>query len=242
MTEVVIDTGGNEMDTATLQGMLTLSADAPKGLAAVEYEAPRLVLSYTEDPSERIGELLRVVGGCAKGDDPITVIEGPGKGEEVQPEGRPGATRWNCPRCTSTVIEGRNNVPGIVGEGICAKCYAVDTGGAPPAARPAVSTGAPPQAAPAPAQRPAVAIPPTLDVQPSATPDGAPAAEAAAVPAQVPAVLAAARIPIFASATDLPDPLAVGPGILVYVMDSRALMLSTQQGWGSIAWNIAPIG
>lgn len=129
---VVIDVGTNIIDEALFQGFLCASPDAPKGLQGcalerTEGQSPRMVVTFGQDVTEGgVAELLRVLGGSAKGDDAMRVLE-PAQyvGREAMPMDPPGARRWPCPRCSKTVIEGKNAEPGFNG-GLCMDCAAVD--------------------------------------------------------------------------------------------------------------------
>lgn len=255
-TTIQMDCGDNVVDLDALRAVLLNSKAAPGGLQGVTLEGAALALEYAEDPGADVGEVLRVVSGWCKGDAPITVT-GPEQhaGQTLLPTTAAGPERWRCPRCSNPVVRGRNSVEGILGQGICKACHDVDIklgGGAPKAAapKPAAPAAAPkpkppvamPPAAATPAGRPAVSMPQTLAPQPTALPPELAAPPVTPDELPEPFTLGLSRLPCFATATDLPEPVGLGPGVLVFVLDAQRLMLSTNAGWATVAWNVAILG
>lgn len=219
---LIFSVGANAIDLALLKGFLAASPDAPQGLTSCELEETetrRLVMEFNNAISEGgLSEVLRVLGGSAKGDDPMRVIQ-PSEwiGREAMPAEPPGARRWPCPRCAKTVIEGKNQEPGMNG-GLCTECAAVDRklSGA------RVIGSAPHAPAPAP-----VAVQLPAHLRPVMI----------AVPQQP---LAFSPLPCVQSLVALHSLRPEFP-TLVFVVDRQALAVWTGQGWRIVEANHPPV-
>ncbi len=228
--QIVIEVGKNEIDQPLFVGFLAASPDAPDGLERVELEpgdgngrSGRLVCSFTQAVTDnQLGELLRVLGGSAKGDDAMRVIE-PQQfaGRESMPNEAPGARRWPCPRCAATVIEGKNAEPGFNG-GLCKQCAAVDR---------KLASGQVMGQAP----RAAAAAPPPVQVPANLRRPATEQAGAEQLPEGVrhnPAFVdqRATALPIVANLTELQRLRPAAP-VIVFVADRQVLGYWTGAGW-----------
>lgn len=213
MTLVVeIELAGATVDTDMLMGFLAVSPTSPDNYRGATVDGDTLRLDFDGEPSsEAFAELLRVLGGSAAGDRPMTV-RSPAlfAGLRAIPGVAAGPARWECPRCAATVLEGANDQPGLR-FGLCLHCGAADRGEPVSEARPL-------------AQAPTATVPPP-----------APARPRAPEPEPAPTPTAAADAIDYA---DLPHP-PPRPGI-VLVLRSGQLAWSTATDWRVVDGAIPP--
>lgn len=227
--ELQIDLGENELDQSLFVGFMAVSQDGPKDFQSAEVVDGELHVQLGSVPEEGpMQELLRCLGGAAKGEDVMRVLAPQElEGLEVAPAEASGPRRYPCPRCSRTVIEGKNQEPGM---DICKECAAVDrklAGGA--------TMGDAPKPAPAPSSaRPSVQVPGNLRATMGTPADEAPAAESEE--AKLERGLAATAgtglvvFPCVRFVADLKHP-PPRPGIAVLVLDGERLAVSTPTGW-----------
>ena len=223
--ELQIDLGENELDQQVFIGFMAVSSDAPKDFQSAEVVDGELHVQLGSVPEDGpMQELLRCLGGAAKGEDVMRVLAPQElEGLEVAPAEASGPRRYPCPRCSRTVIEGKNQEPGM---DICKECAAVDrklAGGAPPAAEPAPSSA-----------RPAVQVPGNLRAQMGAAPEEVPPVESEEAKLERSLAQTAGTglvvFPCVRYVADLKHP-PPRPGIAVLVLDGERLAVSTPTGW-----------
>ena len=228
---VEIELEGNTVDRAMLIGFMAVSADAPNDFKGAEVEEDVLTLTFDTEPSAGgFAEVLRALGGSAKGDRPMRVRAPDAfKGQTTVPAKAAGAERWDCPRCNLPVMAGHNDQQGVL-FGICKACGDADRGtaGSGSAVRPAVGSRVQPPSSStssSTASAPIAAAPLT-----SSTP--APSSSAPA-----PTIL---QLPVVAGFARLPHP-PPRDGLLA-VLASGELAWSANNSWHTTEGRIPPLG
>jgi hypothetical protein len=127
MKEIEIELAGCEVDEQLLIGFMAVSAASPADFRGSRRDGDRLILEFDALPEEGpFTEVLRVLGGSAKGEAPMRVIA-PEQyaGRTAVPSEHKGGRRWDCPRCGGAVMEGHNDQTGVL-YGICKACGDID--------------------------------------------------------------------------------------------------------------------